>query len=125
MVGQLTGLSPVDAQADIDIRQALAVTRQKEPTAPVIQPDNIQAILRAAKTGGLKAQTPALAVLAGSGEPAAPAKPHQEPEVIQRGRPGHWNPDPLGLQADITAQQQQRERGREQRTGSTANAIQR
>ena len=37
---------------------------------------------------------------------------------MQRGRPGRWNPDPLGLQADITTQQQQKERGRERRTGS-------
>ena len=52
------------------------------------------------------------------GPPAALARPQQEPEVIQRGRPGHWNPDPLDLQADITAQQHQKERGRERRTGS-------
>ena len=119
VVGQLTGLSPVDAQVDLNIRQALAAARKREPTATVTKPDNIQAILRATKAGGIKAQTPAPAVPAGCGAPAVPVRLHQEPEVIQRGRPGRWNPDPLGLQADITAQQQQRERGRERRTGST------
>ena len=118
VVGQLTGLSPADAQADINIRQALAAARKREPMATVTKPDNIQAILRAAKTGGLRPQAPAPAAPAVCGPPAAPARPQQEPEVIQRGRPGRWNPDPLSLQADITAQQQQKERGRERRTGS-------
>ena len=118
VVGQLTGLSPADAQADLNIRQALAAVRKREPTVTVTEPDNIQAILRAAKTGGLRAQDPAPAVPAVCGPPAAPARPPQEPETVQRGHPGRWNPDLLGLQADITAQQQQKERGRERRTGS-------
>ena len=105
VVGQLTRLSLADAQADINIRQALAAARKREPTATVTKPDNIQAILWAAKTGGLRTQAPAPAVPAECGTPAAPVRPHQEPEVMQRGRPGRWNRDPLGLQADITAQQ--------------------
>ena len=118
VVGQLAGLSPADAQADINIRQALAAARKREPTATVTKPDNIQAILWAAKTKGLQAQPPAPAVPAECAAPVAPVRPLQEPEPMQRGRPGRWNPDPLGLQADITAQQQQKERGRERRTGS-------
>ena len=118
VVGQLTRLSPADAQADINIRQALAAARKKEPTAPVTKPDNIQAILRATKTGGLRAQAPAPPAPAVCGPPVVPVRPQQEQEAIQRGRPGRWNPDPLGLQADITAQQHQKERGRERRTGS-------
>ena len=121
VVGQLTKLSPADAQADTSIRQALAVVRKKEPTATFTKPDNIQAILRAAKTGGLRAQAPQAPVPpapAVCGPPVAPVRPQQGQEVVQRGRLGRWNPDPLGLQADITAQQQQKERGRERRTGS-------
>ena len=111
VVGQLTGLSSSEAQADINIRQALAAARKKEPTTSVSKPDNIQAILRAAKTGGLRAQTPERATQTTCGPPVAPVRPQQEQEVVQRGHLGHWNPDPLGLQADITTQQ--RERGRE------------
>ena len=118
VVGQLTGLSPADAQADANIRQALAAARKKEPTTTVTNPDNIQAILRATKTGGLRAQAPAPTVPAVCGPPVAPVLPQQGQEAMQRGHPGHWNPDPLGLQADITAQQHQRERGRERHTGS-------
>ena len=117
VVGQLTGLSSSEAQADINIWQALAAARKKGPTATVSKPDNIQAILRAAKTGGLKAQTSErTATQTTCGPPVAPVQPQQEQETVQRGRPGRWNPDPLGLQADIAAQQ--RERGREWRIGS-------
>ena len=45
VVGQLTGLSSSEAQADINIWQALAATRKKGPTATISKPDNIQAIL--------------------------------------------------------------------------------
>ena len=116
VVGQLTGLSSSEAQADINIRQALAAARKKEPTTSVSKPDNIQAILRAAKTRGLRTQTPERVTQTTCGPPVAPVWPQQEQEVVQRGHPGHWNPDPLGLQADITAQQ--KEGGRERRTGS-------
>ena len=57
VVGQLAGLSSSEAQADSNIRQALAAARRREPTATTSKPDNIQAILRAAKAGGLKAPT--------------------------------------------------------------------
>ena len=43
-------------------------------------------------------------------------RPQQEQDTAPRGCPGRWDLDPLGLQADITAQQ--RERGRKRRTGS-------
>ena len=117
VVGQLTRLSSSEAQADINIRQALAAAKKKEPTATVSKPDNIQAILRAAKTGGLKAQTSEhTATQTTCGPPVDPVQQQQEQETVQRGRPRHWNPDPLGLQADIAVQQ--RERGRERRVGS-------
>ena len=58
MVGQLTGLSPADTQADLNIRQALAATRKGEPAATITQPDDIPAILQAMRTGGGGAQTP-------------------------------------------------------------------
>ena len=117
VVGQLTGLSSSEAQADINIRQTLAAARKKGPTATISKPDNIQAILWAAKTGGLKAQTSErTATQTTCGLPVAPVQPQQEQETVQRGRPGHWNLDPLGLQADIAAQQ--KERGREWRIGS-------
>ena len=117
VVGQLTRLSSSEAQADINIRQALAAARKKGPTATVSKPDNIQVILRAAKTRGLRTQTPErTATQTTCCPPVAPVQSQQEQEVVQRGCPGHWNPDPLGLQADITAQQ--REKGRERCTGS-------
>ena len=118
VVGQLAGLSPADAQADLNIRQALAATRKREPTATVTKPDNIPAILRAMRAGGVGAPNPTKAVPAVCGPPVAPVRPQQEPETEYRGHPGRWNPDPLGLQADLTAQQQQKERGRERRAGS-------
>ena len=70
------------------------------------------------RTGSAGAQTPMKAVPAVCGQPVAVVRPQQEPEMLPRGCPGRWNPDPLGLQADITAQQQQKERGREHRAGS-------
>ena len=116
VVGQLAGLGSSDTQADSNIWQALAAAR-RGPTATTSQPDNIQAILRAAKAGGLKAPTSGqTATQTTCGPPVAPVRPQQEQDTAPRGRPGRWNPDPLGLQADITAQQ--RERGREQHTGS-------
>ena len=116
VVGQLTGLGSSEAEADSNIRQALAAARKREPTAATSRPDNIQAILRAAKTGGLKAPAPGRATQTTCGPPVAPVRPQQEQDTAPRGRPGRWDSDPLGLQADITAQQ--RERGRERRTGS-------
>ena len=117
VVGQLTGLSFSEAQADINIWQALAAARKKVLTATVSKPDNIQAILRAAKTGGLKAQSSEhTATQTTCGPPVAPVQPQQEQETVQRGCLGRWNPDPLGLQADIAAQQ--RERGKERCIGS-------
>ena len=120
VVDQLTGLSPADAQADLNIRQALAATRREESAATPVQPDSIPAILRAMRTGGEGARTPVKAVAAVCGQPAVPHGPQHEPEPVHRARrPGRWNRDPLGLQADINAQlQQQRERGRERRPGS-------
>ena len=123
VVGQLTRLSPADAQADLNIRQALAATRREEPATTTAQPDNIPAILRAMRAGGegAPAPTPVKAVAAVCGQPVVPDRIQREPETVHRARrPGHWNRDPLGLQADINAQQQQqRERGRERRAGST------
>ena len=77
VVGQLTGMSPADAQMDLNIRQALATARRKEPTAKeptatVTKPDNIQTILQATKAGGLKAQIPAPAVPARCSAPVVP-----------------------------------------------------
>ena len=119
VVGQLAGLSPADAQADLNIRQALAATRKGEPVVTAAQPDSIPAILRAMRAGGEGSPTPVKAVAAVCGQPAAPVRPQREPETVHRARrPGHWNRDPLGLQADINAQQQQKERGRDRRTGS-------
>ena len=118
VVSQLTGLDPAEAQEDLYIRQALAATRKKEPATTITKPDNIPAILRAMRTGGSGVQTPTRAIPAACGQPVAAVRPQPEPEVPPRGRPGRWNPDPLGLQADITAQQQQKDRGRERRTGS-------
>ena len=119
VVGQLAGLSPADAQADLNIRQALAATRKGEPVATATQPDNIPAILRAMRAGGEGPPTPVKAVAAVCGQPAAPIRPQREPETVHRARcPGRWNRDPLGLQADINAQQQQKERGRDRRAGS-------
>ena len=113
VVGQLTGLSPADAQADLNIRQALAATRKGDPVATATQPDSIPAILRAMRTGGEGPSTPVKAVAAVCGQ----MRP--EPETLHRARrPGRWNRDPLGLQADINAQQQQKERGRDRRMGS-------
>ena len=117
VVGQLARLGSSDTQADSNIRQALAAARRRGPTATTSQPDNIQAILRAAKAGGLKAPTSGqTATQTTCGPPVAPVRPQQEQDTAPRGCPGRWNLDPLGLQADITAQQ--RERGRERRTGS-------
>ena len=70
------------------------------------------------RTGGVGAQTPIKAVPAVCGQPVVPVRPQQEPEMVHRGHLGRWNLDPLGLQADITAQQQQKERGRERRARS-------
>ena len=120
VVGQLTGLSPADAQADLNIRQALAATRREEPAATTVQPDNIPAILQAMKAGGEGAPTPVKAVAAVCGRPVVPDRQQRGPETVHRARRlGCWNRDPLGLQADINAQQQQREKGRERRAGST------
>ena len=119
VVDQLTGLSPADAQADLNIRQALAATRREESAATSVQPDSIPAILRAMRAGGEGAPTPVKAVAAVCGQPVVPDRQQREPETVHRARrPGRWNRDPLGLQADINAQQQQRERGRERRPGS-------
>ena len=72
VVDQLTGLSPADAQADLNIRQALAATRREESAATFVQPDSIPAILRAMRTGGEGAPTPVKAVAAVCGQPAVP-----------------------------------------------------
>ena len=116
VVGQLAGLGSSEAKADSNIRQALAAARKREPTTAASRTDNIQAILRAAKAGGLKASAPGRATQTTCGPPVAPVQPQQEQDTALRGHLGRWDPDPLGLQADITAQQ--RERGRERRTGS-------
>ena len=116
VVGQLAGLGSSEAEADSNIRQALAAARKREPTAATSRPDNIQAILWAPKARGLKAPAPGRATQTTCGPPVAPVQPQQEQDTAPRGCPGHWDPDPLRLQADITAQQ--RERGRERRTGS-------
>ena len=117
VVSHLTGLDPAETQEDLYIREALAASR-KEPAATITKPDNIPAILRAMRTGGSGDQTRTRAIPAACGQPVAAVRPQPEPELPPRGRPGRWNPDPLGLQADITAQQQQKDRGRERRTGS-------
>ena len=120
VVGQLTGLSPADAQADLNIRQALAATRKGEPATTAVQLDSIPAILRAMRAGGEGTPTPVKAVAAVCSQPAVPDRPQREPETVYRARhSGRWNRDPLGLQADINAQQQQKERGRECRARST------
>ena len=117
VVGQLARLGSSDAQADSNIWQALAAARRRGPTVTTSQPDNIQAILRAAKARGLRAPTSGqTAPQTTCGPLVAPVQPQQEQDTAPRGCPGHWNPDPLGLQADITVQQ--RERGRERCTGS-------
>ena len=117
VVGQLTGLNSSEAQTDVNIWQALAAARKKEPTATVGKPDNIQAILWAAKAGGLRAPNlECTATQTTCGPPVVPVRPQQEQDTTPRGCPSRWNPDPLGLQADIAAQQ--KERGREWRTGS-------
>ena len=118
----MTGLSPADSQADLNIRQALAATRGEGPTIPTVQPDSIPAILRTIRAGGegTPAPTPVKAVATVCAQPAVPDKVPREPEPVHRARrPGRWNRDPLGLQADINAQEQQRGRGREHRSGST------
>ena len=117
VVSHLTGLGPAETQEDLYIREALAASR-KEPAATVTRPDNVPAILRAMRTGGSGDQTRTRAIPATCGQPVAAVRPQPEPELPPRGRPGCWNPDPLGLQADITAQQQQKDKGRERRTGS-------
>ena len=116
VVGQLTGLGSSEAEADNNIRRALAAARKGTSTAATNRPDNIQAILWAAKAGGLKAPAPGHATQTTCGPPVAPVRPQQEQDTASRGHPGRWDPDPLGLQADIAAQQ--RERGRERRAGS-------
>ena len=86
VVGQLTRLSSSEAQADINIRQALAAARKKGPMVTASKPDNIQAILRAAKTGGLKVQPPErTATQTTCGPPVALVRPQQEQETVQRG----------------------------------------
>ena len=96
VVGQLAGLSSSEAQADSNIRQALAMARRREPTATTSKPDNIQAILQAAKAGGLKAPTSGrTATQTTCGPPVAPVRPQQEQDTASRGCLGRWNPDPL------------------------------
>ena len=116
MVGQLAGLGSSEAEADSNIRRALAAARKGTPTASTNRPDNIQAILRAAKARGLKAPALGRATQTTCGPPVAPVRPQQEQDTAPRGRQGCWDPDPLKLQDDITSQQ--RERGRDRRTGS-------
>ena len=78
-------MSSSEAQADINIQQALAAARKKGPTATVSKPDNIQVILRAAKTGGLRTQTPErTATQTTCGPPVAPVQSQQEQEVVQK-----------------------------------------
>ena len=93
-----------------------------EPAATVTQPDNIPAILRAMRTGGteeLKLPVKAVAAVCGQLGSSGPSTA-EEPELRYTGPDARAAGirDPLGLQADITAQQQQRERGRERRAGS-------
>ena len=108
VVGQLTGLGSSEAEADSNIWRALATARKGTPTAATNRPDNIQAILRAAKAGGLKAPAPGRATQTTCGPPVAPVRPQQEQDTAPRGRLGHWDLDPLELQADIAAQQRER-----------------
>ena len=79
VVGQLTELDPLDDEADIHIRRALAAARKMGPTATASNSDNIQAVLRAAKTRGLKV-TPMdrTTMLATCGPPVALAQPQRE-----------------------------------------------
>ena len=60
VVGQLTGLSPADAQADINICQALAAARRGESTATVTRarqhPSHLQAAKRRTKSSSSKRQ---------------------------------------------------------------------
>ena len=121
VVGQLAGLSPADAQADLNIREALAATRRGEPVVTTPQQDNIPAILQAMRAGGGGPPAPVKAVATVCGQPAAPIRPQrdEQQESGHRARhPGRWNRDPLGLQADINAQQLQKDRGRDRRAGS-------
>ena len=78
VVGQLAGLGSSEAEADSNIRRALATARKGTPTTSTNRPDNIQAILRAAKARGLKAPAPGRATQTTCGPPVAPVRPQQE-----------------------------------------------